>query len=132
MDAERHVVQFSEVVRTILDGFEERNGYPPGENVVVEATGPEHLSALTEEFDGRVPGEVTTFFNRVAEVKLPNLWNGYFIGPTSWVAGIHKAAVDLCQGAEAQPCGAEQVGALSSAKAAIVEQQDRGQTHQGG
>jgi hypothetical protein len=92
MDAERHVVQFGEVVRTILDVFEERNGYPLGENVVVEATRPEHLSVLTEEFDGRVPEEVTTFFNRVAEIKLPNLWNGYFIGPTSWVAGIHKAA----------------------------------------
>lgn len=48
------------------------------------------LSALTGEV-GSVPDEVTEFFTEVGEVKLANLWNGYFVGPPSWSASLYQA-----------------------------------------
>ncbi|WAL68729.1 hypothetical protein ORV05_13425 [Amycolatopsis cynarae] len=41
---------------------------------------------MTEEFGNRVPGEVLAFFRAVEQISLPDLWNGYFIGPADWTA----------------------------------------------
>lgn len=79
-------------VDRFLDGFEERLGYQPDANGV-------KLSA--DEVDPGIvelPGDVRTFFSSVDEVSLPDVWNGYFLGPAditvrSFVEGDPRAVM---------------------------------------
>lgn len=74
----------------LLKRFEERYGYPPDVNVVVTGTG-RGGSELRLELgpDTQVPPSIVEFFNVVEEVSLPDVWNGYFIGPATRVAAMH-------------------------------------------
>lgn len=73
-----------------LERFEERYGYPPDVNVVVTGTG-QGGSKLSLELgpDIQVPPSIVEFFNVVEEVSLPNVRNGYFLGPATSVAAKH-------------------------------------------
>jgi hypothetical protein len=74
----------------LLERFEERYGYPPDVNVVVTGTG-QGGSKLSLELgpDTQVPPSIVEFFNVVEEVSLPDVRNGYFLGPATSVAAKH-------------------------------------------
>ena len=74
----------------LLEGFEDRFGYPPDRNVVVLALG-RGGSRLSEDLkpDAVAPPAVVEFFDAVGEVRLPDVWNGYFIGPVSRVIATY-------------------------------------------
>jgi hypothetical protein len=74
----------------LLERFEERYGYPPGVNVVVTGTG-QGGSRLSLGLgpDAQVPLSVVEFFDGIEEVSLPDVWNGYFIGPATRVVAAH-------------------------------------------
>ncbi|HEV7933724.1 MAG TPA: hypothetical protein VGP70_15635 [Actinomadura sp.] len=91
MDIRNAAEQLEAVTRVVLADFESKRGYPPGDNLVVSASGREDLRVLEAEFGDRVPADIAVFFGAVATVELPDLWNGYFIGPATWITGIHKA-----------------------------------------
>jgi hypothetical protein len=90
MDITNAAEQLEAVTRMVLADFESEHGYPPGDNRVVPASGREDLQALEAEFGDRVPVDIAAFFGAVAAVRLPDLWNGYFIGPTIWITDLHK------------------------------------------
>ncbi|MFI7705827.1 hypothetical protein [Nonomuraea sp. NPDC049480] len=90
-DVIRYRTRLDELVARHLPAFEERFGYPPGENVVVAASPGESAATLEPEFGPRVPADVGAFFDVIAQVSLPDFWNGYFLGPPSWIAGLHRA-----------------------------------------
>lgn len=71
-----------------LGDFAERVGYPPDDNHVAVA---EDADALSGELGSRLPGEVVAFFRYFDRIHLPDFWNGYFIGPASWVVEVHRA-----------------------------------------
>lgn len=66
----------------LLERFEERFGYPPDLNFVATTPGRDgtRLSGAVEP-DAVVPLSVVEFFNAIEEVSLPDVWNGYFLGP---------------------------------------------------
>lgn len=74
----------------LLERFEERYGYPPDVNVVVTGTG-QGGSKLSLEpgSDTQIPPSIVEFFNVVEEVSLPDVRNGYFLGPATSVAAKH-------------------------------------------
>lgn len=57
-----------------LMGFLKRNGYEPEENKILLAEGFGHARTSFEP-------PIADFFEIVAEVSLPDVWNGYFVGP---------------------------------------------------
>jgi len=71
-----------------MRGFEERFGYPPGDNLVVAASRPGG-AVILRELGGRVPSGVVGFFDAVEEISLPDVWNGYFLGPVDRVVGAY-------------------------------------------
>jgi hypothetical protein len=68
----------------LLERFVERNGYPPGVNVVVTGSG-QGGSQLSLELgpDSQVPPSIVEFLNVIEQVSLPDIRNGYFIGPAT-------------------------------------------------
>jgi len=74
----------------VLERFEERYGYPPGVNEVVTGTrqGGSQMS-LELGHDAQVPPSIIEFFNAIEQVSLPDIWNGYFIGPATRIAAAH-------------------------------------------
>ncbi|NUT31554.1 MAG: SMI1/KNR4 family protein [Hamadaea sp.] len=79
------------VVDRHLDGFEAKQGYAPADNHVSPAVQADGVIALRRAFDGRAPESVMRFFGAVEEVSLPDFWNGYFLGPAEWSAGLRSA-----------------------------------------
>jgi len=77
-------------VESLLDGFEGRFGYPPDANVVVAAPRPSGTLMHTS-LEGRVqvPSVIVDFFDAIEEVSLPDVWNGYFLGPADRVVAAH-------------------------------------------
>jgi hypothetical protein len=69
----------------VLEGFEDRFGYRPDTNVVVAAAGQAGSRLGVGLQPGAVapPRSVVEFFDAVEEVSLPDVWNGYFLGPVS-------------------------------------------------
>lgn len=61
----------------LLEGFEERFGYPPDRNVVITGAGRDG-SYLTDALkpDAAAPPSVVEFFKAVEELSLPDAWNG--------------------------------------------------------
>jgi len=86
------VPRLHHVIDQHLAGFEDRYGYPPGDHHVTPATDTAGIDALKQEFGESLPTSVARLFGTVTEVSLPDLWNGYFIGPASWSIGLHQAA----------------------------------------
>ncbi|RNL80994.1 SMI1/KNR4 family protein [Nocardioides marmorisolisilvae] len=76
-------------VDTLMSGFEDRFGYPPGDNRVVSATRPGGV-ALRDALGVRAPAAVVEFFDAIEEVSLPDVWNGYFLGPVDWVLAAYS------------------------------------------
>ncbi|MBC9819698.1 hypothetical protein [Terrabacter sp. MAHUQ-38] len=74
----------------LLEGFEERLGYPPDRNVVITAPGRDgsRLSGQLKH-DAVAPPSVLEFFDAIEEVSLPDVWNGYFLGPVSRLIATH-------------------------------------------
>jgi hypothetical protein len=72
-----------------LAGFEERFGYPPDRNEVVRAE-----EAVKTQGDGSpptLPSDIAAFFGSVFEVHLPDVWNGYFLGPLARTIRAHSS-----------------------------------------
>jgi hypothetical protein len=79
-------------VDVVLARFGERHGYQPDSNVILsahESGGVELAMALAGRTS--VPSAVIAFFDSVAEVSLPDVWNGYFLGPAESVVAAHMA-----------------------------------------
>ncbi|GAA1293978.1 hypothetical protein Psi02_42300 [Planotetraspora silvatica] len=91
MDVDHIIEQLDNVVRALLADFESKYGYPPGTNTTVLADGDEELRALSQELGAPLPADISAFFGAIAEVSLPDLWNGYFIGPPNWIAELHNS-----------------------------------------
>ena len=49
-------------------------------------------AVIADELDGRVPSAVVEFFDVVEEVSLPDVWNGYFLGPVDRVIDAYVDA----------------------------------------
>ncbi|MCE7010769.1 SMI1/KNR4 family protein [Kibdelosporangium philippinense] len=82
-----HLARIEEQLRAIAVAVMDSLPYPPGENTVGEPGGIEELVA---EFGGDLPADVVEFFSAIGAVSLPDLWNGYFIGPTSWSSTLRR------------------------------------------
>jgi hypothetical protein len=92
MNPDDFVHRINRLIESRMQGFEETYGYPPEENeVVVAPAGSGGSDALIQEFGGIVPDDVLAFFDRVQMVSLPDFWNAYFIGPVSWIIGLHSS-----------------------------------------
>ena len=63
-------------------------GYPPGDNVVMPAKRASG-DVLRDGLQGRAPSAVADFFDIIEEVTLPDVWNGYFLGPVERVVSAH-------------------------------------------
>lgn len=71
-DYERWITSMNELAGVLTDGFEERFGYAPDDNVVTPATEP-----LPAELAEALPAPLIEFHRHVAEAWLMNLSNGY-------------------------------------------------------
>ncbi|MFI2206430.1 hypothetical protein ACH47Z_37855 [Streptomyces sp. NPDC020192] len=71
----------------LMQSFQARHGFPPGRNAVALATEESHKAtdALVELTP--IPSDLTTMYWVIDEVSLPDVDNGYFIHPSSTVAG---------------------------------------------
>ena len=84
------VDELNSLIPRHLAGFLQRVGYEPGDQKVQLACEEENGSLLVEEFGDRLPAEVKDFFDVVAQLSLPDFWNGYFVGPPSWSVTVHR------------------------------------------
>lgn len=75
-------------VESLMQGFEERFGYAPSDNLVI-AGGDRNSAALQHQVGGRVPVAIVEFFDAVEAVSLPDVWNGYFLGPVDRVVSAY-------------------------------------------
>ena len=74
----------------LVEGVEERYGYAPGINHIVSGSGRSGSMLRSElEIDGEISPSVVEFFNVFEEVSLPDMWNGYFIGPATRLRDTH-------------------------------------------
>lgn len=71
--------RMSAEVRRLLDGFEERFGYEPDTNEIGLTTDDRGVGTSD------LPPQVRAFFQSIDEVSLPDVWNGYFLGPADLV-----------------------------------------------
>ncbi|GAA4561436.1 hypothetical protein GCM10023176_00010 [Micromonospora coerulea] len=76
------------VASAVLD-FEERYGYPPGENAVSEPdmTAAARLAAVHPA----IPADLVDLYAKVGAVDLPNIGNGFFLHTASGVADAHES-----------------------------------------
>ena len=80
------------LVGELLAGFREKYGFDPGEHRLEPARPGEDASLLLSVFGRNLPDGVVGFFNNFAELALPDVWNGFFVGPPSWIVSVHEAA----------------------------------------
>ncbi|MEU0880188.1 hypothetical protein ABZ345_16430 [Lentzea sp. NPDC005914] len=80
-DYERWITSMNGLADRLVAGFEEKFGYPPGENKVTPATEP-----VPDGVDD-LPAPLAEFYRHVAEVSLPDLQNGYFISNARHTVG---------------------------------------------
>ncbi|MEU6023830.1 hypothetical protein [Micromonospora sp. NPDC047134] len=71
------------VASAVLD-FEDRYGYPPGENVVRE---PDPIAAVRPA----IPDDLVDLYATVGAVDLPDIGNGFFLHTASDVAHTHES-----------------------------------------
>ncbi|CAM3954083.1 SMI1/KNR4 family protein [Kibdelosporangium persicum] len=83
MDLANLETRFRAIARAVVANAQ----WPPGTNEVVKSAG---IGEVTARFGGRLPAEVAGFFSVIGEVSLPDLWNGYFIGPLGWSADLYR------------------------------------------
>jgi hypothetical protein len=74
------------LVAELMQSFQARYGFEPGNNVVVLATQESHeaTDALVELTP--IPSDLTTMYWVISEISLPDLENGLFVHPASLVA----------------------------------------------
>jgi hypothetical protein len=70
--------------------FEGALGHPPGENQVALARRPGG-TVLVGAIGHGVPTGIAEFFDVVEEVSLPDVWNGYFVGPVDRVISAYES-----------------------------------------
>lgn len=99
------------LVGELLSGFREKYGYDPGEHRLEFARPGEDASLLLSVFGDYLPAEVEGFFRNFAELALPDVWNGFFIGPPSWIVSVYEAAEPR---AVEEPGGAREVIVVGS------------------
>ncbi|MFD7974258.1 hypothetical protein [Streptomyces sp. NPDC059071] len=78
--------QANSTLAKLVQSFQARHGFEPGNNVVVLATEESHQAtdALVELTP--IPSDLTTMYWVIDEVSLPDVENGYFVHPASLVA----------------------------------------------
>lgn len=94
MDLDGWVERVTRSTTSLLEHFEERFGYPPDSNVVVtkSRTGRVGLDGEGHGDADVLPVAVSEFFDLVEEVSLPDVWNGYFLGPVSRVIASYTGS----------------------------------------
>ena len=81
------------LIRDHLDGFSSRYGYEPGANYYELARSGEDAAVLQRVFgDESLAAGMASFFNYFSRFSFPDIGNGYFIGPPSWIAAIYENA----------------------------------------
>jgi hypothetical protein len=81
------------LLRDHLANFSSRYGYEPGANYYELAYGGEDASTLQRVFGAeRLPAGVVSFFNYFSKFSTPDIGNGYFVGPPSWIVAIYENA----------------------------------------
>lgn len=86
-------LRVDQLLRELTATFRDRYGYDPGRNVLEEARPGEDASVLIStlgEVDLR--GDLLDFFRHFARLALPDVGNGYFVGPPTWMVSIWKAS----------------------------------------
>jgi hypothetical protein len=68
----------ADVVGSLLANFEQRMGYPAGDNHLGPAISPARIAAI-EESVPQLPADLVTFAQVVGEVSLPDIDNGWFV-----------------------------------------------------
>jgi hypothetical protein len=80
-------------LRDLLASFSSRYGYDPGANCYELAHSGEDAVVLRSCFGGEnLPAGILPFFNHFSRFSFPDIGNGYFIGPPSWVVAIYENA----------------------------------------
>ncbi|MFD7659956.1 hypothetical protein ACFV4N_38770 [Actinosynnema sp. NPDC059797] len=75
----------------LMRNFEAGFGYPPGDDLLVEATAESGREAAQSLSSVGAPGELRDFYSRVQEVSLPDVGNGFFIASAEvLVEGIRR------------------------------------------
>jgi hypothetical protein len=80
------------LIGELLSGFRERYGYDPGGDGLETAHLEKNLSLLLSVSGDDLPEAIKRFFDTFAKLALPDVWNGYFIGPPSWIVSVYQAA----------------------------------------
>ncbi|MEE4417894.1 hypothetical protein [Streptomyces bugieae] len=70
----------------LVESFEERHGFPPGQNVVAWATDESHQATDELVELTPIPSDLTTMYWVIGEVSLPDVDSGYFVHSASVVA----------------------------------------------
>jgi hypothetical protein len=114
-----------------LAGFERRHGRAPGENTVSLARQEENAELLRQEFDARLPTAIGQFFSAVAEVRLPDVHIGYFIGPPSAIVATHRDRRPRCAEIDGRVRDVLVFGANGSGSQYAVTLSGDGRVHDG-
>jgi hypothetical protein len=81
------------ILRDHLSGFSSRYGYEPGTNIYELARPGDDEDVLQRAFGGEsLPTGMAPFFSYFSRFSFPDIQNGYFIGPPSWMAAIYENA----------------------------------------
>jgi hypothetical protein len=79
----------AETVGSVMAGFEERYGYPPGRNLV---EGPDDLGAgRLGAVGSSVPRDLLQLYGTLGAVSLPDIGNGLFLHHAGLVADAYEA-----------------------------------------
>ncbi|WP_344128474.1 hypothetical protein [Luedemannella flava] len=75
----------------LLDVFEDRFGYPPGDNLLTPAATGTDLTMLADVLtDLNLDDDLLTLYQVTDEVSLPDIGNGYFIHPPDHVVTTRR------------------------------------------
>jgi hypothetical protein len=86
-------LRVDQLLREFMDTFRDRYGYDAGKNVLEESRPGEDASVLISELgEEDLRGDLLQFFRHFARLALPDVGNGYFVGPPTWMVSIWKAS----------------------------------------
>jgi hypothetical protein len=93
LDYEAMEERIKSILRDLLSDFRDRYGYEPGANYYELARTGEDAAVLQQVFgDANLPIGMAPFFSYFSKFSFPDIGNGYFVGPPSWIAAIYGSA----------------------------------------
>lgn len=90
MSPDDFATRLEAAVERHLHGFREAYGYEPDLNYV-RRRGSDGAAPFDRDLSFTVPRDVRQFFRAISEVSLPDVWNGYFLGPPDLAVDTWKA-----------------------------------------